>query len=258
MRLQTKLTVAFAAVALLPIAALTAVARVVVVERYRGEFTEALDRAENHVTDEYHRLQSDVEAATERIANADDRLLSPVLLQLAKERLSTTTWRRRPRSARARPCARSASTSSRSSTSAARCSPPAISPATSARTLPKRWPSARRGRARRAWCATRSSTAAAPVACSRSKPRARCSSTMAIASSRVVVVGGRIVGDAFVKRLDPSARLYAADGTLLAARAGAPPKRWQHRMIQLPGPDGEPAARVEIAVSNDDARPGAR
>jgi len=44
-RLQTKLTVAFAAVALLPIAALTAVARVVVVDRYRGEFREALDRA---------------------------------------------------------------------------------------------------------------------------------------------------------------------------------------------------------------------
>ncbi|MGZ3408226.1 MAG: hypothetical protein ACXVAN_17375, partial [Polyangia bacterium] len=84
MRLQTKLTVAFAAVALLPIAALTAVARVVVVERYRGELAEELDRAADHVSDEYRRLGSDVEAATERVANADDRLLSPVLLQLAK------------------------------------------------------------------------------------------------------------------------------------------------------------------------------
>ena len=38
-------------------------------------------------------------------------------------------------------------------------------------------------------------------------------------SPRVVVVGGRIVGDDFVARLDPSARLYAADGTLVAAHA---------------------------------------
>ncbi|HEY2748128.1 MAG TPA: ATP-binding protein, partial [Polyangia bacterium] len=67
----------------------------------------------------------------------------------------------------------------------------------------------------------------------------------------VVIVGGRLVGDAFVRRLDPSARLYAADGTLIAANAPAPPKRWQHRTIELPGPDGEAAARVEIAVSND-------
>ncbi|HEY2744518.1 MAG TPA: hypothetical protein VGL86_07840, partial [Polyangia bacterium] len=86
MRLQTKLTVAFAAVALLPIAALTAAARVVVAERYRVEFTESLDRAEKGVSDEFHRLGGDVEAATDRVANPDDRLIAPVLVQLAKAR----------------------------------------------------------------------------------------------------------------------------------------------------------------------------
>ena len=86
MRLQTKLTVAFAAVALLPIAALTAVARVVVVDRYRAELAETLDRAEERVTDEYDRLKSDVVSATKRVAETDERLVGPVLLQLAKSR----------------------------------------------------------------------------------------------------------------------------------------------------------------------------
>jgi len=85
-RLQTKLTVAFAAVALLPIAALTAVARVIVVDRYRAEFADTLDRASEHVSDEYNRLVDDVQAATTRVADTDDRLLGPVLLQLAKAR----------------------------------------------------------------------------------------------------------------------------------------------------------------------------
>ena len=65
-------------------------------------------------------------------------------------------------------------------------------------------------------------------------------------SARVVVVGGRIVGRAFVDTLDPSARLYAADGALVAAGKASPAKRSQKRQIELLGPDDVPLARVEI------------
>jgi signal transduction histidine kinase len=250
-RLQTKLTVAFAAVALLPIAALTAVARVVVVERYRNDFKEVLDRAEDHVTDEYHRLASDVEAATERIANTDDRLLSPVLLQLAKARhlddeVAQATQERSRAAMRALGFDILEIVDERGEVLAAghftghvgEYEPEALAVA---RRVPGKARLVREevldgGRARNVLALE----AAREV-----------QQHYGDHASRVVVVGGRIVGDAFVARLDPSARLYAADGTLLAARAAAPPKRWQHRVIELPGPDGEPAARVEIAVSND-------
>jgi hypothetical protein len=83
-RLQTKLTVAFAAVALLPIAALTAVARVVVADRYRADFARQLDDADETVHREYRRLARDVEQSTARVASVDDRLVRPLLIALAK------------------------------------------------------------------------------------------------------------------------------------------------------------------------------
>ena len=250
-RLQTKLTVAFAAVALLPIAALTAVARVVVVERYRGELTEALDRAAEQVSDEYHRLASDVEAATERIANSDDRLLNPVLLQLAKERhldddVAQATAERSRAAMHALGFDILEIVDERGEVLAAGHFPGKVSDSDAellavARRVPGKARLVREevldgGRARNVLALE----AAREV-----------QEHFGDRSARVVIVGGRIVGDAFVARLDSSARLYAADGTLLAARAAAPPKRWPHRVIELAGPDGEPAARVAIAVSND-------
>ncbi len=251
MRLQTKLTVAFAAVALLPIAALTAVARVVVVERYRSDFNEALDRAADHVSDEYRRLASDVEVATENIATTNDRLLSPVLLQLAKARhldddVAQATLDRSRAAMHTLGFDILEIVDDRGEVLAAGHFAGHVGETDSeALAAARRVPGKARlvrdevldgGRARQVLALE-----AAREVQQRFGDR----------SASVVVVGGRIVGDAFVARLDPSARLYGADGTLLAARGPAPPRRWQHRVIELPGPDGEPAARVEIAVSND-------
>ncbi|HXU67899.1 MAG TPA: ATP-binding protein [Polyangia bacterium] len=251
MRLQTKLTVAFAAVALLPIAALTAVARVVVVERYRADFQETLDRAEAQVTGEYTRLADEVEAATARVANTDDRLLGPVLVQLAKaQELDDDV-------------ARATQERARAGMKALGFDILEIVDERSGEVIAAGHFTGRVG--------DRDSDALAVARRAQGRPRlvrdqvfdgGRARDVLALESARevnrvfgdrsagVVIVGGRLVGDAFVKLL-PSARLYAADGTLVAANGPAPPRRWQHRVIELPGPDGEPAARVEIAVSND-------
>jgi len=250
-RLQTKLTVAFAAVALLPIAALTAVARVVVVERYRADFQETLDRAEAQVTGEYTRLADEVEAATARVANTDDRLLGPVLVQLAKaQELDDDV-------------ARATQERARAGMKALGFDILEIVDERSGEVIAAGHFTGRVG--------DRDSDALAVARRAQGRPRlvrdqvfdgGRARDVLALESARevnrvfgdrsagVVIVGGRLVGDAFVKQL-PSARLYAADGTLVAANGPAPPRRWQHRVIELPGPDGEPAARVEIAVSND-------
>jgi two-component system nitrogen regulation sensor histidine kinase NtrY len=250
-RLQTKLTVAFAAVALLPIAALTAVARIVVVDRYRGELGEELERAAEHVSDEYRRLGSDVEAATERIANTDDRLLSPVLLQLAKahhldDDVAQATRERSSAAMRALGFDILELVDDRGEILAAGHFAGRIGDTDSeALAVARRVPGKARlvsdqvldgGRARKVLALE----AAREV-----------QHQFGDRSARVVVVGGRIVGDSFVKKLDSSARLFAADGTRVAGPAEAPPRRWPHKTIELAGPDGEPAARVEIAVSNE-------
>jgi two-component system, NtrC family, nitrogen regulation sensor histidine kinase NtrY len=251
-RLQTKLTVAFAAVALLPIAALTAVARVVVVDRYRAESRAELDRAEAHVSDEYNRLGSDVQDATKRIANADDRLLSPVLLQLAKahrldDDVAQATRERSTAAMRALGFDILEIVDDRGEVLAAGHFAGRIGDADSeALAVARRVPGTARlvydqildgGRARKVLALE----AAREV-----------QHQFGDRSASIVVIGGRIVGDSFVESLGSSARLYATDGTLLAAARGPVPlKRWPHRVIPLAGPDGEPAARVEIAVSNE-------
>ena len=250
-RLQTKLTVAFAAVALLPIAALTAVARVVVAERYKSEFNETLDRAEKDVGDEFRRLAGDVEAATDRVANTDDRLLGPVLVQLAKARqlddeVAQATQERARAAMKALGFDILEIVDERGEVLAAGHytghvgdrDPDALAVA---RRVP--------GKARLVRDQIFDGGRARDVIALESARQVQ--RQFGDRAASVVIVGGRLVGDSFVARLDPSARLYAADGTLLAARAAAPPKRWPHRTVELSGPDGEAAARVEIAVPND-------
>ena len=84
----------------------------------------------------------------------------------------------------------------------------------------------------------------------------RCSGSSAIARPASSSSAAGSSATASSRGSHPSARLYAADGTLLAARAAAPPQRWPRRTVELAGPDGEAAARVEIAVSQ--RRPGRR
>ena len=259
MRLQTKLTVAFAAVALLPIAALTAVARVVVVDRYRAEFADTLDRASERVSDEYQRLSDGVEAATKRVAETDERLLGPVLVQLAKARhldddVVQATQERTKGAMRALGFDILEIADERGEVLAAGHFPGRVGDTDAeAVAVARRVP----GKARLVHEQVLDGGRARNVLALESAlevPR-RFGDRMA----SVVIIGGRIVGDDFVKSVDPSGRLYArlfaADGTLvagLAGRASAPPKRWPHQVIELAGADGEtPAARVEIAVSND-------
>ena len=250
MRLQTKLTVAFAAVALLPIAGLTAVARVVVADRYRADFARRLDDAAATVDREYGRLAADVEQATARVASVDDRLVRPVLIARAKgplpDDLARDTKERAHAAMRALGFDILEIVDDRGEVLAAGHFDGRVGDSD---------PDA---------------LAAARLAAGRARlvrdqvldgGRARTVLALEVARdvelrygdrpARVVIVGGRILGEDFVARLDPSARLLAPDGTLLAGRAAAPPRRWPRKVIELTGADGKPAARVEIAVSND-------
>jgi hypothetical protein len=251
-RLQTKLTIAFAAVALLPIAALTAVARIVVIERYRAEFEETLDRAADRVTDEYRRLADEVEGATKRVADADDRLLRPVLVQLAQGRLDDDVARATAEGTGAAMHALGFDilelVDDHGEVLAAGHFIGRVGDTDSD-----------------ALAVARRTQGSARLVRDEILDRGRARSVLALEAARevrrqfgdrsaaLVVVGGRVLSDAFVGRLGSSAQLFAADGTLLARAPGpTPQKRWPHRTIELSGPDGTPAARVEIAVSNDE------
>jgi nitrogen fixation/metabolism regulation signal transduction histidine kinase len=250
-RLQSKLTIAFAAVALIPIVALTAIARVVVADLYLGQFKQQLDNEARRVDDEYQRLQSDVEQATERLASA----VAPVrqlLLALAKgpldEEQARTLVLQAPGEMRTFGLDILELVDERGEILASGhfrghvgdSDPEALARA-------RRAP----GRARLVHDEVLSDGRAQSVLALEAAIEA--TTSLDGGHTRVVVVGGRILGHDFVSRLQANARLYAADGTLLAASTPkAPPSSWPRRVIELPGSDGQPAARVEIAVSNRD------
>ncbi len=251
MRLQTKLTVAFAAVALLPIVSVAAVARVVVADRYRGEYRASLDDAAEQVRAEYQRLADDVERATERLARPDDWLIEPVLLELARGPLDDDA----ARAVKARAAAAMHGlgldvlevVDDRGEVLAAGHFEGRVGDSD-----PDALAAARRARGQ------------ARLVRDEIFEGGRARTVLALEATRsvhgrfgdktpsVVVVGGRILGEDFVNRLRPAARLYAADGTLVAAHAPAPPRRWPRRTVELAGPDGTTVARVEVAVSNDE------
>lgn len=250
MRLQTKLTIAFALVALLPIAALTAVARYVVVQNYRQEFAHTLDAAADRISAEYRRLATDVEESTERLAKADDRLIEPLLLQLAKGPLDDDVAQRTADRVRAGMRALGFDileiVDEHGEVLAAGhfygkvgdSDPDALAVA-------RRAP----GKARLVRDQVFDKGVLRPVLALEVVRSVEHAFGDRIA--RVYVVGGRVVGGQFMQ-IDPSARLLAADGTVLAGMTADPPKRWPRRIIELDGPDGQPAARVEIAVNNDE------
>src|SRR5262249_12138200 len=82
--LASKLTIAFAAVAVVPIAAAALVAQELVDARYRGDYARALDGAEKTVWREYDAAGDDVAKVVKRIARADDPVVGQVLLDLGK------------------------------------------------------------------------------------------------------------------------------------------------------------------------------
>jgi signal transduction histidine kinase len=83
-RLQTKLTLAFAAVALVPIAVLAAVARLAIADYFRGQFKHTLEDAASGVEREYGRMGEEVGSAVDRLARADDPLINQFLVELAR------------------------------------------------------------------------------------------------------------------------------------------------------------------------------
>jgi nitrogen fixation/metabolism regulation signal transduction histidine kinase len=68
---------------------------------------------------------------------------------------------------------------------------------------------------------------------------------------RVVVIGGRRLGAAFLSRLHYEARLLGPDGALLVGGAPAA-ARYPRRLVALPGGSAPVVARVEVAVPDDE------
>jgi two-component system nitrogen regulation sensor histidine kinase NtrY len=251
-RLQSKLTVAFAAVALLPIVALTIIARLVVVDLYRDRFKQQLANEARRVEDEYRRLQSDVEQATARLASTEEAPVRRLLFALAKGPLDEDSARtlvlQAPGEMRAVGLDILELVDARGEILASGHFRGHVGD-----TDPEALARARRapGRARLVHDEVLDQGRAQPVLALEAAIEA--TTTLDGGHTRLVVVGGRILGQAFIARLNTNARLYAPDGTLLAASAPRPPSAsWPRHVIELPGSDGQPAARVEIAVSNED------
>jgi signal transduction histidine kinase len=249
-RLQSKLTVAFAAVTLLPVVTLATLARVVVAGMYRHAFTGDLAKEASHVEDEFHRLQADVEQATARLANPQQPLVRPILFALSKGELDDEAARdaleQAPREMRSLGLDILTIVDGRGEILAAGHFRGRVGDSD-----PEALARARRapGRARLVRDVVLANGRAQPVLALESALEV--SNPLDGNRARVVVIGGRILGDNFVARLHASARLVAADGKLIAARSPAPlPSGWPRKVVDLVDGDGQPVARVEIAVSD--------
>jgi two-component system nitrogen regulation sensor histidine kinase NtrY len=250
-RLQTKLTVAFAAVALLPIAMLMALARVVVAQRSRGDFERTLGAEQQRVSDEYERLRRDVQETTARLASGEDPLVHRLLTALANGPLDDEVARKvkgqAPAAMRALGLDILEIVDEHGEVLAAGHFPGRVGD-----NDPDVMAAARRapGQTRLVRDQVLEGGRARDVLALEAAREVQ--GHFGDKSTRVTVLAGRLLGRDFVDQLHPSARLYGADGTLLAARSAVPPRHWPHRTIELPGPEGAPAARVEIAVSDAD------
>jgi two-component system, NtrC family, nitrogen regulation sensor histidine kinase NtrY len=255
-RLQTKLTVAFAAVTLVPMVALAVIARVVVGNVYRAQLAQELEQAVARVDDEFRRLQSDVESAAARLASTGERPLRGWMLALAKGPLDDDTARdiaaQAPGEMRslgldvlalvdvrgeivaAGHFAGRVGDSDSDALARARSSP--------GRALLVHEQIFQGGRAQPMLALEAAREVVMPLA-----------DSSGAAHVRAVVIGGRVVGESFAARLPAGARLYDADGKLVAAQSSKPPpKSWPRRTVELVGSDGQAVARVEVAVSDSD------
>ncbi len=260
MRLQTKLTLAFAAVALAPIAVLAGVARVVISNQYRGEFKRTLEQAQAEVDHEYQRMSDDVQAATLRVARVDDPTIGPLLVELAKGGLDDE--HQRDLEARAETQMRALGfdvftiLDERGEILAAPHFPGRIGdqdPAALALAR-DRTGSAQlveeqlieNGSARRQLAieSAREVQLHVPVPSSEGGVARR---------PRVTVIGGRALGAAFLQRLHRGARLVAPDGKVLL---GPPPPAGAHpypqTVVEFKRADGTLAAKVEISIPDDE------
>jgi signal transduction histidine kinase len=258
-RLQIKLTIAFAAVALAPIAVLAGVARLVISNQYRGEFRRTLEQARAEVDHEYDRMSDDVQAATKRVARVDDATIGPLLVELAKGPLDDD--HQREVEARAETQMRALGfdvftiLDERGEILAAAHFPGRVGdqdPAALA--LARNQGLAQlveeqvieNGSARRYLAVESAREVQAQFAApdpEGGKPR----------RPRVTVIGGRLLGGAFLDRLHRGARLVAPDGKTLL---GPPPPAGSHpypqTVVEFKRADGTLAAKVEIAIPDDE------
>jgi signal transduction histidine kinase len=249
MRLQTKLTLAFAAVALVPIAVLAFVARLVISNQFRGEFKAHLEEAASEVDREYARMGDEVYSGLERIARVDDPLVSQFLVELARgpldderrDELETETETERRAlgfdvlmildgkgEILAAPHFRGrVGDQDTAALARARVRGPQLTEE----------PIMEGGAAQKRLVVE----AARPV-----------DSKFGDRPARVVVVGGRILGAGFLSKLPDGARLIAADGRLLAGKTQSPLTHPSPQtVVELKTPDGKRAATVEIVISDD-------
>jgi signal transduction histidine kinase len=249
-RLQTKLTLAFAAVTLVPIGVLGGVARLVIANQYRAEFRRALEHAENETEREYQRLTDETAETLKRFARSDDPFLGQLVVDLAKGGLDDERRRDLPAEAEAQMRALGLDVltlvDERGEILAAPHFPGRVGDKdTAAATLAR---------------------AQGPQLVEeqvmdggRARPRLaiewarEVQASFSGARARLTVVGGRALDQRFVDRLHPGARLEGPDGkTLLGPPARG--KAWPETVVEFKRGDGSVAARVAISIPDDELR----
>jgi signal transduction histidine kinase len=248
-RLQTKLTLAFAAVALVPIAVLAGVARLVIANQYRGEYKRALEDAAAEVEREYGRLGDEVQGLVDRVARSDDPTLGPLLVELARGPLDDE--RRRELEAQADNERRALGfdvflvLNGRGEL--------LLSPHFPGRAGDEDAAALARARVRGPQLVEElvmeGGTAQKRLAIESAR---EVEGHFGAEHPRVIVVGGRLFGAGFLDRLQmpDHARLLGGDGKVLAGASTN--AAWPHTRVEFKRADGSRAAAVEVAKPDDD------
>jgi len=256
MRLQSQLTIAFAAVALLPILVLGAVARLVIVNQSRATFEHALDAEAATVEREAQRLRDEVGAAVARAAKPDHPFTAALLVALARGPLDDDA--ERDLAARA------------SGEMAALGLDLLLVLDNNGQVLASPHHRGQVGdRDAEALALARAGGGAAELTRAAMMVNGRVERRLVVAAGREIVgaspgpdgvrprvalVGARLLGAAFVGRLHPSARLLDDKGALVAGPPTEPPKARPSRTVEIARKDGTTAARVQLAIADDELR----
>ena len=94
LRLGTKLTLIIAVASVVPTVAASLVGREFVTRRSRAEFERLLADGEVEVRARHDQLKLQVERAVASLANAEDQLIGPILIALARGGIDDTHYRR--------------------------------------------------------------------------------------------------------------------------------------------------------------------
>jgi len=252
MTILTKLTLAFAAVALLPICVLGVVARMVIVNQSRAAFERTLDEATEEVERELGRLSDEVQAAAQRLARAEHPFVGALLVGLARGPLGEDESRDLQSRAEAEMRGLGLDVflllSDKGEVLAAGHFPGQVG---------ERDPASLQ--------LARGRTSAATLIEVRVVEEGRPVRRLAVlagrdlrgsfgdtAAPRLGIVVGRLLGRSFLERLHPSARLLGPDGKLILSLSSAKPSHGPSRVVDLRRPDGTLAAQVALSLPGDE------